>query len=174
MNCRITILKTALAPAIRWIQHGLCDQVKLTACWMQVAKFVLSRRKTVIPRNRLVKRLQRAHAEAPLTCLEMDDFYLSATEFPSLKIIIWAVYWVGWMHSKTITLQLQQQFQLLSPKVHEFLQAPSDKLHLYLSSCSPLCRKRFLEQNTNSHIASLSFSVCNNKINLEESTLRSP
>lgn len=68
----------------------------------------------MIPRNRLVKRLQRAHAEAPLTCLEMDDFYLSATEFPSLKIIIWAVYWVGWMHRKTITLQLQQQFQLLS------------------------------------------------------------
>lgn len=130
VTCRTTILKTALAPAIGWIQHGLCDQVKLTVCWMQVAKFVLSRRKTVIPRNRLVKWLQRAHAEVPLTCLEMDDFYLSPAEFPSVKIVIWAVYWVGWMHSKTITLQLQQQFQLLSHQslwifIGSIWQAPS-------------------------------------------------
>lgn len=133
---KLQILKTALTPAISWIQHGLCVWVKLMGLTAS-CKACLMQEECMILRNRLVKCPQRAHAESSPDVpvgQEMDDFYLSPTEFPSLRPITWAAHWVGRMCRKSIPLQLQQKFQLLSHRsqyIFEGWQAPSLPIFLF-------------------------------------------
>lgn len=110
------VLKTALTPAISWIQHGLCVWVKSIGLNAS-CKACLMQEECMILRNRLVKCLQRAYAEAPLMCLWVRR-WVTSTLHPQNFLHEAQLLGprTGWDRctGKTIPLQLQQEFQLLS------------------------------------------------------------